>query len=157
MQTNKTGANNTKHFILFLIYTWTAASLALLLFVSNYFFCNGAHCEFDVVEMQLVRAMSLLCLGALTFTSSMLISVLYAVVTGVGTIDRLKRKATDTWHLSTDEPTPLTDIFGIAGFATWWLPMDPVFDDYDRIMGYATMQRLLRQTHQGQNIKELEV
>ena len=151
------GANNMKHFILFLVYTWTASCLALLLFVSNYFFCNGAHCEFDVVEMQLVRAMSLLCLGALVFTSSMLISVLYAVVTGVGTIDRLKRKATDTWHLSTDEPMPLTDIFGIANWATWWLPTDPVFDDYDRVMGYATLQRLLRHTNQGQNIKELEV
>ena len=78
-----------------------------------------------MVEMQLVRAMSLLCLGALAFTSSMLVSVLYAVVTGVGTIDRLKRKATDTWHLSTDEPMPLTDIFGIASWATWWLPTAP--------------------------------
>jgi palmitoyltransferase ZDHHC3/7/25 len=98
-----------------------------------------------------------LCLGALAFTSSMLVSVLYAVVTGVGTIDRLKRKATDTWHLSTDKPMPLTDIFGIASRATWWLPADPVFDDYDRVMGYATLQRLLRHTNEGQNIKELEV
>ena len=129
--------------------------MALLLFTANYFFCSSEDCEFDVVEMQLVRAMSLLCLGALFFTTSMLISVLYAVLTGVGTIDRLKRKATDTWNSSTDEPIPLTDIFGIAGYWTWWLPMDPVFDDYDRVMGFATLQRLLRQNEmQG---KELEV
>jgi len=139
-----------KHFILFLLYTWTASVLALLLFAVNYFFCNGPECEYydengqGVVQIQLVRAMTILCTGSLLFTSSMLVSVTYGILTGVGTIDRLKRKVADTWHTSTDEPTNLRDIFGIGPVWTWWLPIDPVFDDYDRIMGYATLQRLLR-------------
>jgi hypothetical protein len=66
-------------------------------------------------------------------------------MTGIGTIDRLKKKAMDTMHTSEEEPLPLKDIFGIAGYHTWPLPVDPVFDDYDRVMGYSTAQRLLRE------------
>ena len=66
-------------------------------------------------------------------------------MTGIGTIDRLKKKATDVMHLSEEEPIPLKDIFGIAGYHTWLLPTDPIFDDYDRVMGYSTAQRLLRE------------
>lgn len=69
---------------------------------------------------------------------------MYGIMTGVGTIDRLKRKASNTWNDSEDEPIPLTDIFGIASIWVWWLPIDPIFEDYDAIMGYATHQRLLR-------------
>jgi hypothetical protein len=140
---NCVGAANLKHFILFLIYTWTACLLAFLLFSVNYFFCSSDNCEFSGLEVQLVRAMAWLCVGALLFTTSMLVSVVYGILTGVGTIDRLKRKAGDVWHDATDEPTPLKDIFGIHIWA-WWLPIDPVFDDYDRIMGYVSLTRLLR-------------
>lgn len=135
-----------KHFTLFLIYTWTASALALLLFCTNYFFCNGPDCEFDSVTIPLVRAMTVLCLASVVFTTSMLLSVVYGILTGVGTIDRLKRKANDTWHTSTDEPMELTEIFGID--RCWVLPVDPIFEDYDKVMGYATLQRLLRKDTQ---------
>ncbi len=72
-------------------------------------------------------------------------NITYGVMTGVGTIDRLKRKATDTLFLSEEEPVDLEDIFGISGYWTWPLPIDPVFEDYDRIMGCSTPQRLLRE------------
>ena len=66
-------------------------------------------------------------------------------MTGIGTIDRLKKKAMDTMMLAEEEPIPLKDVFGIAGYHTWFLPIDPVFDDYDRVMGFSTPQRLLRE------------
>jgi len=72
---NCIGARNMKHFILFLLYTWTACVLSLLLFFVNYFYCNGPLCEFDGLEIQLVRAMTWLGIGALLFTTSMLVSV----------------------------------------------------------------------------------
>ena len=47
--------------------------------------------------------------------------------------------------LAEEEPILLKDVFGIAGYHTWFLPIDPVFDDYDRVMGFSTPQRLLRE------------
>ena len=92
-------------------------------------------------------------------------------MTGIGTIDRLKKKAMDTMHLSDEKPIPLKDIFGIGGYYTWFIPVgelysvssllgrtgllvsctlshgfkDPIFEDWDKTMGYATAQRLLRE------------
>ena len=146
-----------KHFILFLIYTWTGCALALLLFGVNYFFCTHEGCEFTGVEIVLVRTMTWLCLGTLMFTSSMLMNVIYAVVTGASTIDRLKMKAANTWHDSTLEEMPLTNIFGIGPRWTWCLPVDPIFEDYDKLMGYATRQRLLRGDGRSQDTAEDEV
>lgn len=72
-------------------------------------------------------------------------NVIYGLMTGIGTIDRLKKKATDTMGDSEEEPVPLTDVFGIGPWWTWPLPTDPLFEDYDRVMGYSTPQRLLRE------------
>ena len=55
------------------------------------------------------------------------------------------KKATNTMPQSDEEPIPLKDVFGIAGYHTWPIPIDPVFDDYDRVMGYSTPQRLVRE------------
>jgi hypothetical protein len=75
----------------------------------------------------------------------MLMNVVYGIMTGIGTIDRLKKKATGTMSESDEEPIPLKDIFGIRPYVEWLVPVDPVFDDYDRVMGYSTPQRLLRE------------
>uniref|UniRef100_A0A6U4A6Q7 Palmitoyltransferase n=2 Tax=Ditylum brightwellii TaxID=49249 RepID=A0A6U4A6Q7_9STRA len=142
---NCVGAANMKHFLLFLLYTWTCAAYSLALFGWNYFFCADEDCTFNSVVVHLVRVMTVLCIGAFLFTSSMLMNVCYGLMTGIGTIDRLKKKATNTMSQSDEEPIPLKDVFGIQGYHTWPFPVDPVFDDYDRIMGYSTPQRLARE------------
>jgi len=131
--------------LLFLLYTWTCAAYSLALFGWNYFFCADDNCMFHPVVVHLVRVMTLLCVGAFLFTSSMLMNVCYGLMTGIGTIDRLKKKATNTMNQSDEEPIPLKDVFGIAGIHTWPFPVDPVFDDYDRVMGYCTPQRMDRE------------
>ena len=68
-----------------------------------------------------------------------------AIITGIGTIDRVKRRAKKTLLDSDDEPMRLTDIFGIGHYIFWFLPTDPIFENYDRIMGYSTTPRLLRE------------
>mmetsp|Transcript_18118 Transcript_18118/g.34379 ORF Transcript_18118/g.34379 Transcript_18118/m.34379 type:complete len:392 (-) Transcript_18118:33-1208(-) len=142
---NCVGATNLKHFLLFLIYTWSSASFALGIFGWNYFFCADEDCTFHPVVLHLVRVMTLLAIGAFLFTSSMLMNVCYGVMTGIGTIDRLKKKATNTMAQSDEEPIALIDIFGIAPWYTWPLPVDPIFEDYDRVMGYTLPQRLDRE------------
>ena len=39
----------------------------------------------------------------------------------------------------------MKDVFGIAGYHTWPFPIDPVFDDHDKVMGFSTPQRLARE------------
>jgi len=148
---NCVGAANLKHFFLFLIYTWTCSAYALTLFGWNYFFCADEDCTFHAVVVHLVRVMTVLGFGAFLFTSSMLMNVTYGLMTGIGTIDRLKKKATNTMGQSDEEPILLTDVFGVGGFYTWPFPIDPVFEDYDEIMGFSTPQRLARE----QNLMEL--
>lgn len=142
---NCVGALNLKHFILFLFYTWICAAYSLTLFGWNYFFCADEDCTFHPVVLHLVRVMTLLSIGAFLFTSSMLMNVCYGIMTGIGTIDRLKKKATNTMNQSDESPIPLVDIFGIAPFWTWVVPVDPVFEDYDRVTGYTMPARMDRE------------
>lgn len=153
---NCIGQGNLKHFLLFLLYVWTSATYALLLFGINYFFCGSDDCTFDGIVVQLVRVMTLLCIFALIFTSNMLVNVVWAVMTGLGTIDRLKMendaRKKGNFSISQEdfmgEPMSLTDIFGIGAYWTWILPMDPMFEDHDRVMRYSTTQRLLREKNE---------
>lgn len=48
-------------------------------------------------------------------------------------------------NTSDEEPIPLSEIFGIAGYHTWPFPVDPVFEDYDQAMGFSMPQRLARE------------
>jgi hypothetical protein len=111
----------------------------------NYFFCASEDCEYNLVLTQLVRIMTVLGVAAFLFTSSMIMNVIYGILTGIGTIDRLKKKATNTMGESEEEPIPLSDIFGIGPWYTWPLPIDPLFEDFDKVMGFSTPQRLLRE------------
>ena len=75
----------------------------------------------------------------------MLMNVCYGLMTGIGTIDRLKKKATNTMGQSDEEPIPLKDVFGIQGWHTWPFPIDPIFEDYDVVMGHCIPTRLDRE------------
>uniref|UniRef100_A0A7S4N8L5 Palmitoyltransferase n=1 Tax=Odontella aurita TaxID=265563 RepID=A0A7S4N8L5_9STRA len=149
---NCIGAANLKHFILFLIYTWIASGLALVVFALNYFLCHFFHrnvndgtCQFSPVLQTLVRGMTVVAISSLLFVSSMIVNVAFGLVTGTGTIDRMKRNA----GINGDgaEPAPLhpEDVFGMGPVWTWPLPIDPVFRDHDAVLGFSTPQRLLRE------------
>jgi len=111
----------------------------------NYFMCSSEDCTFNVVLTQLVRAVTVLSIGTLLFTSSMIMNVTFGLMTGIGTIDRLKKKANNSIGDAIEEPIPLIDVFGIGPYWTWLLPIDPLYEDYDRVLGFSTPQRLLRE------------
>ena len=85
-----------------------------------------------------MRAMSVICFGTLLFASSMLMNVIYGIMTGTGTIDRLKQKADATWHLSDEDPTPISHIWGTGSILGYFLPIDPVWKDFGKLHGYTT-------------------
>ncbi len=87
----------------------------------------------------------MLCIGAILFTSNMIMSVFWGITTGMGTIDRMKKHESNTFDESDEEPIPLIDIFGIGPYYTWFLPIDPLFEDHDKVMGYSSTQRLMRE------------
>ena len=64
-------------------------------------------------------------------------------MTGMGTIDRIKSR--EAVQLPDEPPMLLEDIFGIGLRILWLLPTDPLFADYDEVMGYSMPQRLLRE------------
>lgn len=76
-------------------------------------------------------------------------NVTFGIMTGVGTIDRLKRKqqsADDVAIVEADDaPLKLKDVFGIQGYWTWALPLDPIFEDHDRVLRYSIPARLKRE------------
>lgn len=146
----------SEHFFLFLIYTWSGSSFALCVFGWNYFMCADEYCIFNPVLIHLVRVMTVLAVGAFLFTSSMLMNVCYGLMTGIGTIDRLKKKATNTMSQSDEEPIPLKDVFGVGGYYTWPFPVDPIFDDYDHLMGYSSPLRLLREQQLMEQVQQLQ-
>lgn len=80
-------------------------------------------------------------------------NVTYGIMTGIGTIDRLKKKATNTMSSSDEEPIPLIDVFGIGGYHTWIFPIDPIFENYDRVVGYSIPQRLAREQQLMENTR----
>ena len=104
-----------EYFILYLIYTWIISAFALCLLGWNYFMCASDACEFNAILTQLVRVMTVLAVGAFLFTSSMLMNVCYGIMTGIGTIDRLKKKAINTMNQSDEEPVLLAEVFGVGG------------------------------------------
>eukprot|EP00985_Skeletonema_marinoi_P029546 scaffold28195_cov104-Skeletonema_marinoi.AAC.1 len=75
----------------------------------------------------------------------MLMNVTDGLMTGIGTIDRLKKKATNTTGNSAEEPISLEDVFGMNRNITWLLPLEPMLPDYDRVVGFSMPQRLLRE------------
>ncbi|KAL7549860.1 hypothetical protein ACHAWF_013120 [Thalassiosira exigua] len=72
----------------------------------NYFVCADADedCTLNGVLTQLVRAVSVLSIRALPFTSSMTTNVTFGSMAGIGTVDRLEKKAKNSIADATEDP-----------------------------------------------------
>jgi ribosomal protein L40E len=133
---NCVGALNQKHFVLFLIYTWMQCIYGLTVVVLRLSMCRGTADDcFEGTVGHLTISLVAVSLFALVFVTSMLYNQVYAVLTGIGTIDRMKRRARHLHH----QPVPWKDVFGISNCLLWPLPVAPTFDDADRVLGYTKL------------------
>ena len=133
---NCVGAINQKHFVLFLIYTWMQCVYALTLVVVKLSLCRGSALDcFEGTTGHVSISVVAVSMFALVFVTSMLYNQVYAVLTGIGTIDRMKRRARHLHH----QPVPWADVFGVDSFLLWPLPVTPTFDDEDRVLGYTKL------------------
>ena len=98
--------------------------------------CRGAAEEcFEGTVGHLTISLVAVSLFALVFVTSMLYNQVYAVLTGIGTIDRMKRRARHLHH----QPVPWTDVFGHGNCLLWALPVRPSFRDADQVLGYTKL------------------
>lgn len=125
---NCVGAKNQKHMILFLIYCVLQAGYALGLLA--YY---GVICGFPPRQRLLSLFLAMDALVTLGFTGTMLHRQYLSLVTGIGTIDRLKLAK---GKRVAGSPRPFTLVFGFNPLL-WPFPIDPDLDDApDWLMGF---------------------
>lgn len=132
---NAIGAKNQKVYILFLLYLSTASIYSISLFGIRLANCQFIHCYEDtVLQVYLVRIMVAFLVISLAFTSSMLVSQIVGIITGLGSIDRRKLSKKDT--ICSTGPLPLNHVFGDDWYL-WWLPAPPYFRDPEKVLNYC--------------------
>uniref|UniRef100_A0A7S2WS54 Palmitoyltransferase n=1 Tax=Rhizochromulina marina TaxID=1034831 RepID=A0A7S2WS54_9STRA len=130
---NCIGAKNQKHFFLFLIYASIQCVIALVVPLVRITTCS-THC-FPGLTTHFSIAVVVIALLVLIFVSSMIYNQVYAIMTGIGTIDRMKRRAR-TFHLM---PLDWSDVFGMDNWLLWPVPIDPTFEEEDQVLGYTRL------------------
>ncbi|KAK7253378.1 protein-cysteine S-palmitoyltransferase [Aureococcus anophagefferens] len=126
---NCIGANNQKHFMLFLLYTIVEAVYALALIATNY--SNGTTYP-SAACSGLVAALLAVSIATLMFVATMMYNQIYAIVTGIGTIDRMRKRGPK----GNFAPVPWVDVFGVDPWPMYLLPTDVKYRDFHRVMGY---------------------
>jgi len=78
----------------------------------------------------------------------MLYNQVYAVRTGIGTIDRMKRRKNESARSTKYKPIRWVDVFGNGSYLFWPIPVEPIFHNIDLVVGYSTRdgESLLRTT-----------
>ena len=127
---NAIGAKNQKNFFLFLIYTNIASFYLYIILFINLGTCNALSC--NPANLLLIQIEAVVLLFAVVFTSSMIITQIYCLVTGLGTIDRMQLKR---GQADSAEPVPFEHVFGEETWR-WFVPVDPVFKEPDVVYQY---------------------
>jgi len=136
---NCIGALNQKYFVLFLVYTLLLCGLTLGLILGRFIHCKDSSSSssssssacFPGSQAGLATSAVVLSSLSFIFAGSMLYNQVYAVHTGIGTIDRMKRRAKVNAM-----PIPWSDVFGHGTVLLWWLPTEPAFKSVDKVLGF---------------------
>lgn len=132
---NAIGARNQKNFFLFLIYTNIASFYLYIIFVLNIVYCGSISCNKTNPEefsLPMLQVEAIVLLFSVIFTTSMIVTQIYSLVTGLGTIDRLQLKRGSA---ESAEAIPFEHVFGDVVWR-WFIPVDPYFNDEEAVFQY---------------------
>ena len=132
---NAIGAKNQKNFFLFLIYTNIASFYLYIILALNMVDCNSLSCnktDPEAYSLPILQVESVVLLFSVIFTTSMIVTQIYSLVTGLGTIDRLQMKSGSP---DSAEPIPFEHVFGDVMWR-WFIPVDPYFKDEETVLQY---------------------
>ena len=132
---NAIGAKNQKNFLLFLIYANIASFYLYIILALNMVDCNSLSCDKTNPEsytLPILQVEVVVLLFSVIFTSSMIVTQVYSLVTGLGTIDRLQMKSGSA---ESAEPIPFEHVFGNEPWR-WFVPVEPYFKDEEVVYQY---------------------
>ena len=66
----------------------------------------------------------------------------------------MTRRISKTEHHADEPPLDFEDIFGVGSKLGWFLLVDPIFPDHDRVLGFSMPQRLLREGNENREQPE---
>ena len=130
---NAIGAKNQKSFILFVTYTNIASWIFCLILYINWMSCSSVSCSKDPRHKTILQVQVIVLIFSVIFTTSMLVTQIYSLMTGIGTIDRMqmRRNQADSY-----QPIPFNHVFGDETPYRWFLPTEPHFDDPEAVLLY---------------------
>merc|ERR1712070_952046 len=83
-------------------------------------------------ESGMACALMAVSIATLMFVATMMYNQIYAIVTGIGTIDRMRKRGPK----GNFAPVPWVDVFGVDPWPMYFLPTDVKYRDFHRVMGY---------------------
>lgn len=130
---NAIGAKNQKNFLLFLFYADASSIYILILLTIHLVDCDKRKCnQYSDLTLNLIRVLTCFLVFGVLFTTTMLCNQVYGIVTGLGTIDRMKSKK---GVKKVSSPVPFRHIFG-DNLCFFFLPFEPKFRHPELVLGY---------------------
>jgi palmitoyltransferase ZDHHC3/7/25 len=138
---NCIGALNQKYFVLFLVYSILQTLTTIIIVSIRLASCNGivAECFYGEGGRLLISCLVFTLFG-LTFVTSMLSNQFYGVRTGIGTIDRMKRRTMSPERSTKYKPIRWIDVFGNGSYFLWPIPVAPQFNNIDLIVSFSVRE-----------------
>ena len=130
---NAIGAKNQKSFILFIAYTDLASLLFCLILYNNWISCSSVSCSEDPRHRKILLVQMIILLFSVVFTTSMLVTQIYNLMTGVGTIDRMQMRKNQA---DVFQPIPFNHVFGDEAPYRWFIPTEPRFENVETVLLY---------------------
>lgn len=132
---NAIGAKNQKNFFLFLFYTNLASFYLYVVLALNLVDCSSLSCSkdgTDTFSQFVIPAEIVILLFAVIFTTSMIVTQIYSLATGLGTIDRMQLKRGQS---EIAKPVSFEQVFGDAAWR-YFIPVEPYFKDPESVYHY---------------------